>query len=90
MLDRQIFLREMKKYKVDVKSDYRVLDATMAGSKRAAPEEELGSYLIGQRISAAASDQHLHVVGHVGIHIVEDPDDDKKEFLTVKQDIIGH
>ncbi len=60
------------------------------GSKRAAPEEELGSYLIGQRISTAASHQLLHVIGHVGINIVEDPDDDKLEFLTVKQDIIGH
>ncbi len=26
----------------------------------------------------------------MGIHIVKDPDDDKSEFLTVKQDIIGH
>jgi hypothetical protein len=33
--------------------------------------------LIGQRISTAASDQLLHVIGHVGINIVEDPEDDK-------------
>jgi hypothetical protein len=46
--------------------------------------------LIGQQISTAASDQLSHVIGHVGIHIVEDPDDDKSEFPTVKQDIIGH
>jgi hypothetical protein len=30
---------------VNVKSDYRVLGATIAGSKRAAPGEELRSYL---------------------------------------------
>ncbi len=81
---------KIKNIKVNIKSDYRVLGATMAGSKLAAPEEELRSYLIGQRISTAASDQLLHVTGHVGIKSVEDPDDDKSEFLTVKQEIIGH
>ena len=45
--------------------------------------------MIGQRISTAASDQLLHVIVHVGIHSVEDPDDDKSEFLTVEQEIIG-
>jgi hypothetical protein len=63
----------------------------MAGSKkRAPPEEELRSYLIGQRISTAASDQLLRGINYVGIHSVEEPDDDKSEFLTVKQEIIGH
>ncbi len=61
----------------------------MADSKRAAPpielseHQELRSYLTRQRISTAASDQILHVIDHVGIHSVEDPDDDKSEFLIV-------
>ncbi len=79
------FFAVIKNIKVNIKSDHRVLGATMAGSK-----QELGSYLIGPRISTAASDQLLHVTGHVGIHSVEDPDDDESEFLTVKQEIVGH
>ncbi len=46
--------------------------------------------MIGQRISTAAYDQLLNVISHLGIRSVEDPDDDKSEFLTVKQEIIGH